>query len=502
MADVKISALPTASVVNAGDILVLNQGGTTKTATKSLVVAGLTTTSQVAAITTQQLSAISISAGSGLTGGGPLSANSTMSLAALSPAPTGNYGSSSQIPVLTVNQFGQITGVTTQQNPSAARTKVVGIDASTIQGCLDLITDATSSNPAQVLIPPGIYTENVTFKGSVLVSALGNNNAQTNTVRINGTHSFAGGATAANNLLQLTGLVLNSASLTTPTLSLTTQAGVTAIVHLQNCAVSNAGVSTSCVGVYVGPDVILNATNVRSDAYSVGAQGGIHFDINGGSLYTFNLATEFGSCVVLLRGTNGAYKPYAQILNSTLSCNGPSVINITSATALLTAGWSSFTNYSTTGSGVYIAAGSVAGIYGSNFAIQSGASNYIVTGAAGCAYYQLNNGYSNATGALYETKIAPTVAQFLYSSSTYYTGSKTYDAPSLTTGTSTTTTVSCPGATTAHFAEATLSTNTGANGLTLYAYVSAADTVTVRLTNQTAGTVDLGSGTLKVRTSL
>jgi hypothetical protein len=60
------------------------------------------------------MSEVSVASGSGLTGGGDLSTSRTLSLAALSPDPTGNYGSSAQIPVLTVNQFGQITGVTTQ----------------------------------------------------------------------------------------------------------------------------------------------------------------------------------------------------------------------------------------------------------------------------------------------------------------------------------------------------------------------------------------------------
>ena len=81
----------------------------------------------------------------------------------------------------------------------------------------------------------------------------------------------------------------------------------------------------------------------------------------------------------------------------------------------------------------------------------------------------------------------------------FFTGSATYDPPSLAAGASTTTTVTCTGALTTHFAQATLSSNTG---LTINAYVSAANTVTVQLRNDTGATLDVVSGTLKVRTSL
>jgi hypothetical protein len=81
----------------------------------------------------------------------------------------------------------------------------------------------------------------------------------------------------------------------------------------------------------------------------------------------------------------------------------------------------------------------------------------------------------------------------------FFTGSATYDPPSLATGASTTTTVTCTGAATTHYAQATLSSNTG---LTINAYVSAANTVTVQLRNDTGATLDVASGTLKVRTSL
>jgi hypothetical protein len=73
---------------------------------------------QVQSLTTSQLNAISISAGTGLTGGGALSASSTLSIAALSPDPTGTYGSTSQIPSLTVNNLGQVTAVSSLSMPS------------------------------------------------------------------------------------------------------------------------------------------------------------------------------------------------------------------------------------------------------------------------------------------------------------------------------------------------------------------------------------------------
>ena len=87
MADIKISALPSAAVVNPADIVVLNQGGTTKTATKSLVVAGLATTSQISGLaTTAQLSGFATTDQiSGLTNTAQVSAIASAQIAAITP---------------------------------------------------------------------------------------------------------------------------------------------------------------------------------------------------------------------------------------------------------------------------------------------------------------------------------------------------------------------------------------------------------------------------------
>ena len=78
-------------------------------------------------------------------------------------------------------------------------------------------------------------------------------------------------------------------------------------------------------------------------------------------------------------------------------------------------------------------------------------------------------------------------------------GSATYDAGSLIDAAGVTTTVSVPGAALGDFAQASLSVSVA--GITMTAWVSAADTVSVRLQNESAGTIDLASATLRVRVS-
>lgn len=79
-----------------------------------------------------------------------------------------------------------------------------------------------------------------------------------------------------------------------------------------------------------------------------------------------------------------------------------------------------------------------------------------------------------------------------------YTGSKTYDPPSLANGTQAQTTVTATGATLGTFATASFSLDL--QGIALSATASATNTVTVTFSNNTGGVLDLGSGTLRVRT--
>jgi len=81
--------------------------------------------------------------------------------------------------------------------------------------------------------------------------------------------------------------------------------------------------------------------------------------------------------------------------------------------------------------------------------------------------------------------------------STVLQGFATYDPPSLADGAGTTTTVTCTGAALGGFASASFSLDL--QGITLSAYVSATNTVSVRFQNESGGTLDLASGTLKVR---
>jgi len=211
--------------------------------------------------------------------------------------------------------FGTTSGTAVEGNdtrvtqPFGSRVKIVGRDASTIQGCIDLITDATASTPAQVLIPPGLYTENLTLKTSVSMAAVGTNNGLNSIVQITGNHTLTGGATAADNTIQFSGIRFLGSGNTTPGFTFSATGAVGVSVNFETCTVGNGGTSTAAVGMQINADVVVKLNDVKSLMYSVVGQGGTHFDINGGSVYGTNLSTEFGTQAFLLRGTNGTTKP-------------------------------------------------------------------------------------------------------------------------------------------------------------------------------------------------
>jgi hypothetical protein len=77
------------------------------------------------------------------------------------------------------------------------------------------------------------------------------------------------------------------------------------------------------------------------------------------------------------------------------------------------------------------------------------------------------------------------------------TASATYNPPSLADGVGTTTTVTVPGVQLGDYVLG-VAFSLDLQGITVTGYVSAANTVSVRFQNESAGTLDLASGTLSV----
>jgi hypothetical protein len=75
----------------------------------------------------------------------------------------------------------------------------------------------------------------------------------------------------------------------------------------------------------------------------------------------------------------------------------------------------------------------------------------------------------------------------------------TYDPANLADGAGVTTTVDAPGALLGDYVAVSFSL--ALQGVSLHAWVSAANTVSVRFQNESGGAVDLGSGTIKVMVS-
>ena len=103
------------------------------------------------------------------------------------------------------------------------------------------------------------------------------------------------------------------------------------------------------------------------------------------------------------------------------------------------------------------------------------------------------------TEHLMSTKLAGALSGGLKLAVNQLSGSATYDPASLVDGAGVTTTVTVTGAALGDFAGASFSNDL--QGITITAWVSAANTVSVRFQNETGGTIDLASGTLRARVS-
>lgn len=95
------------------------------------------------------------------------------------------------------------------------------------------------------------------------------------------------------------------------------------------------------------------------------------------------------------------------------------------------------------------------------------------------------------------TALTAAFTSFLNTYPAPLTGSATWDPPSIAAGGESSTTITVTGAALGNFVQVTFSNDLQA--LTLTGYVSSANTVTALLANNTAGSVDLASGTIKAR---
>ena len=209
MPDIKISELPVASIVNDADIVVLNQGGDTKTAAKSLVVAGLATTdqisgftnsaqvealasAQIAAITPASIGALSTDAASGFattdqisgfTNSAQVEALASAQIAAITPASIGAFATSDVIAISNggtgatdaVSALANLGGITSAQVPafdSQQLNAYVLKSGSTMTG--GLIINSTGALPSLTVASGGISF----YDGSLQSTATGHYQAR------------------------------------------------------------------------------------------------------------------------------------------------------------------------------------------------------------------------------------------------------------------------------------------------------------------------------------
>jgi len=282
----------------------------------------------------------SVATGTGLTGG-PITTSGTLSLADVSPAPTGTYGSATAVPAITVDVKGRTTAVTSTPIQLASTAKVTGLDTA-------LANKAPSTGIAQSAI-------------TGLVSALsdkantGSTNTFTNNQTIQGNLTVGNGAGTMVFDASVGTLTLDTGSLTV--LNTITSSGVIQGAQLRvgtgagNATLSPTGLTASRAITFPDKDITVAGAGANTDITSLTglttalstSQGGT--GVTGASTGTGGVVLSTNPVITKPTITRAVYQNVAP---STLTWTSNAA---TIASSVLTAGWMQITDANLSGSG-------------------------------------------------------------------------------------------------------------------------------------------------------
>jgi len=178
--------------------------------------------------------------------------------------------------------------ITLSAKGSGSRIKTVGIDASTIQGCIDLCTDADGDHNYTILIPPTLiqYTENLTLKGSVSLIGL-TTPLSSDGVQIVGAHTYAPTTQTQNtNRIGFQNITFIPSGSSNNTITVNSVQKYSSILRFTGCTFSGDKANTYS-HIKTDDNVSLYVDNCRFE-YSAGGTSSAAITQGNGPLYVSN----------------------------------------------------------------------------------------------------------------------------------------------------------------------------------------------------------------------
>jgi len=239
-----------------------------------------------------------------------------------------------------------------------SRVKIVSRDAATIQGCIDLCTDADGDHNYTVLIPPTLtqYTESLTLKGSVSLVGM-TTPLNSDAVQINGVHTFAPAFTSVPaNRIGFQNITFVSSSATANTINVSSatkylsQLRFTGCIfvnpksdtyshirtddncslYVDNCRFETTTGGSASAGITQGNAPLYLSNNVLMDVY------GRAIDVPASTTDTRTATSTIGSTTLTLTsGTTTGLSVGMKISGTNINSSASTIVSITAPSTIV-----------------------------------------------------------------------------------------------------------------------------------------------------------------------